>query len=153
MADRQGAAGPYIAYDGLPPLRSTETDLPLLHPYGPIAPGRYLTPGGGRITIETTSAHHKVTVDHLGCDAQRTEPKEAAFKSLAFAAEGECLTAGCKHHAAFSEGNVYRMFEVRRGSIELTAFVRALLAIELGAFEPADRLFASTTAKAGEPTR
>lgn len=91
-------------------------------------------------------------MDHLGCDAQRTEPKEAAFKRLALAAEGECVTAGCKHCASFSEGNVYRMFEVRRGSLELTAFVRALLAIELGFFEPADRFFSSTTAKAGEPT-
>ncbi|MEU9595034.1 DUF6420 family protein [Streptomyces sp. NPDC048193] len=150
--DHRGAAGPYIPYDGLPPLHKTETDLPRLHPYDAVSPGRYITPGGGRLTIETTTAHHQITLDHLGCDAQTTEPKEAAFKQLALAAEGRCLQAGCKHDARFSVGNVYRGFQVRRGSIELPAFVRALLAVELGDFGPAARLFGETSSSAGDPS-
>ncbi|MGW2748947.1 DUF6420 family protein [Streptomyces sp. NPDC001450] len=151
MTTHRGAAGPYVEYDGLPVLHATETGLPLLHPYGPVSPGRYITPGGGRLTIEETTAHYRITLDHLGCDAQTTEPKETAFKQVALAAEGHCLQEGCKHHARFSSGNVYRCFEVRRGSIELSAFVRALLAIELGDFRPASQLAGETAAAVGDP--
>ncbi|MFZ3562884.1 DUF6420 family protein [Streptomyces sp. BH097] len=151
MADHRSTAGSYIPYDGLPPLHVRETALPHLHPYAPISPGRYITPGGGRLTIATTTAHHQITLDHLGCDAQTSEPKEAAFKQLALAAEGRCLRAGCKHRARFSVGNVYRGFQVRRGSIELSAFMRALLAIELGDFGPATRLFDETSSTVGAP--
>ncbi|MGV9567314.1 DUF6420 family protein [Streptomyces sp. NPDC003480] len=102
-----GRRRPVHPYDGLPPLHKTETDLPRLHPYDPVSPGRYITRGGGRLTIETTTAHHQITLDHLSCDAQTTEPKKAAFKQLPLAAEGRCLQAGCKHDARFSVGNVY----------------------------------------------
>jgi hypothetical protein len=143
MSTHQGVAGPYVSYDGLPALLRTETALPLAHPYGPVKAGRYLTPGGGRLTIRTTAAHHRVTVDHLGCPAQATPEKERAFKELALAAEGRCLLAGCRHRALFCEGNVYRCFEVRRRTIELPAFVRALLAVELGDFAPTAALAAA----------
>ncbi|MDT0567002.1 DUF6420 family protein [Streptomyces sp. NPDC014892] len=46
-------------------------------------------------------------------------------------AEGRCLEAGCRHRARFSPG-VFRCFEVWKDAIDLTAFVRALLAVELG---------------------
>nr|WP_231717300.1 DUF6420 family protein [Streptomyces paludis] len=55
--EHRGAAGPYIEYDGLPVLHATETGLPLLHPYGAVSPGRYVTPGGGRLTIKEDGVH------------------------------------------------------------------------------------------------
>lgn len=44
-------------------------------------------------------------------------------------------------------------FEVLKDSIDLAAFVRALLAVELGDSGPVDRLAAETTETAGEPRR
>ena len=147
-----GAAGPYIQFDGLPPLRRREIALPRIHPYDEAAPGRYLTPGGGRLTIEeSTGAHHRITLDHLGCDPQTTADKENAFKRLALAAEGQCVLADCKHSARFSIRNVYRCFQARTDWIGLTTFVRALLAIELGDFRPANMLAAKTNADVGRP--
>ncbi|MEU7688697.1 DUF6420 family protein, partial [Streptomyces spectabilis] len=32
--------GPYIQFDGLPPLYRPETALPLAHPYGPVRESR-----------------------------------------------------------------------------------------------------------------
>ncbi|MGW0335511.1 DUF6420 family protein [Streptomyces sp. NPDC003011] len=148
MADH-GMAGPYVEYDGLPVLRASETGVPLIHPYGPVACGRYITPGGGRLTIEATGTHHRITLDHLGCDAQLTQEKDEAFKRLALAAEGRCLEAGCRHRARYS-ASVYRCFEVLTDRIELTAFVRALLAVELGDTGPVDRLVAETAAVVGD---
>ena len=145
-------AGPYTAFDGLPPLHARETALPRIHPYDDVVPGRYITPGGGRLTIEkTTGAHHRITLDHLGCDAQTTADKEDAFKRLALAAEGQCVLAGCKHSARFSIGNVYRCFQARTDWTTATAFVRALLAIELGDFRPADTLLTKTTSEVDHP--
>ncbi|MEV6750675.1 DUF6420 family protein [Streptomyces sp. NPDC051080] len=139
----RGAAGPYIEYDGLPALHGPEVKLPLIHPYAPVpGHGRYVTPGGGRLTIRKTAenaAHLRLTLDHLGCPAQCTEEKNAAFRRLALAAEGYCVDAGCRHRPAFTDG-VLRCFEVRAGSIPLGAFVRAVLAVELGDLGPADRL-------------
>ncbi|MET9562513.1 DUF6420 family protein [Streptomyces tauricus] len=146
----RGVAGPYTAYDGLPALHATETDLPLIHPYGPVAPGRYVTPGGGRLTIRPpeTPAHTRITLDHLGCPAQLTDEKNAAYKRLALAAEGHCVHAGCRHDAAYTDG-VLRIFEMRTTSITLAKFVRAALAVELGDFTPVDRLLQETEALAG----
>ncbi|MGW3311077.1 DUF6420 family protein [Streptomyces sp. NPDC001073] len=76
-------------------------------------------------------AHIRITLDHMGCPAQLTDEKNAAFKRLALATEGHCVQAGCRHHAAYADG-VLRIFEVRNGSIALAAFVRAALAVELG---------------------
>ncbi|MGX1727995.1 DUF6420 family protein [Streptomyces diastaticus] len=148
-----GAAGPYTRFDGLPPLHRRELSLPRIHPYDTAAPGRYITPGGGRLTIETSTAHHHITLDHLGCDAQTTPPKEEAFKRLALASEGKCVLAGCAHRARYSIGNVYRTFQARTDWITLTAFVRALLAIELGDFGPADALATRTSTDVGHPPR
>ncbi|MGW1226588.1 DUF6420 family protein [Streptomyces sp. NPDC002530] len=80
------------------------------------------------------AAHLRLTLDHLGCPAQCTEERR-----LALAAEGYCVDAGCRHRPAFTDG-VLRCFEVRAGSIPLGAFVRAVLAVELGDLGPADRL-------------
>jgi len=148
--EHRGIAGPYTAYDGLPVLHAVDKDLPLIHPYAPVTPGRYVTPGGGRLTIRPPEmpAHIRITLDHLGCPAQLTDEKNAAFKRLALAAEGHCVHAGCRHRAAYADG-VLRIFEVRNGSIMLAAFVRAALAVELGDFNPADRLLQETEALAG----
>ncbi|MEW2577673.1 DUF6420 family protein [Streptomyces syringium] len=148
--EHRGAAGPYTEYDGLPVLHATEVKLPLIHPYALVTAGRYVTPGGGRLTIPNAAknaAHLRVTLDHFGCPAQCTEEKNAAFKRLALAAEGYCLQAKCRH-AAYA-GGVLRSFEVRTGSIPLTAFVRAALAVELGDFTLADRLLQETEARFG----
>ncbi|MBZ3918158.1 DUF6420 family protein [Streptomyces acidiscabies] len=148
--EHRGLAGPYTAYDGLPVLHATEVKLPLIHPYAPVEAGRYVTPGGGRLTIRKAekSAHLRITLDHLGCPAQCTEEKNAAFRRLALAAEGYCVQAKCRHHAAFGDG-VLRSFEVRTGSIPLTAFVRAALAVELGDPSLADRLLQEAEARFG----
>ncbi|GGS95914.1 hypothetical protein GCM10010270_79900 [Streptomyces violaceus] len=91
-------------------------------------------------------------MDHLGCPAQLTDEKNAAFKRLALAAEGYCVQSGCRHRAAYADG-AYRIFEVRNGSITLAAFVRAALAVELGDFAPADRLVQEAEALAGPVRR
>lgn len=152
----RGAAGPYIEYDGLPVLHGTEVKLPLIHPYAPVpASGRYVTPGGGRLTIRKAAknaAHLRLTLDHLGCPAQCTEEKDAVYRRLALAAEGYCVAAGCRHHPAFSDG-VLRCFEVRAGSIPLDAFVRAVLAVELGDLSPADRIVEEAEARFGPVRR
>ncbi|MEU2603031.1 DUF6420 family protein [Streptomyces hirsutus] len=147
----RGAAGPYTAYDGLPPLHASVMKLPLIHPYAPVIPGRYVTPGGGRLTIRKpakTFAHLRITLDHLGCAAQLTEEKNAAFKRLALASEGYCFHAKCWHRTVYV-GGVLRSFKVRTGSIQLAAFVRAALAIELGDFSLADRLLKETETLVG----
>ncbi|MFF7146253.1 DUF6420 family protein [Streptomyces nodosus] len=46
MTEDRGAAGPYVAYDGLPVLHSSEQRPPLAHPYGPLDAQRSLTSGG-----------------------------------------------------------------------------------------------------------
>ncbi|MFB7584563.1 DUF6420 family protein [Streptomyces hydrogenans] len=147
-----GAAGPYIEYDGLPVLHGTEVKLPLIHPYAPVpSSGRYVTPGGGRLTIRKAaknSAHLRLTLDHLGCPAQCTEEKDTAYRRLALATEGYCVAAGCRHDPAFS-GGVLRCFEVRTGSIPLDVFVRAVLAVELGDLGPAARLVEEAEARFG----
>ncbi|WP_309030247.1 DUF6420 family protein [Streptomyces alfalfae] len=152
--EHNGIAGPYFEYDGLPALHAVDKDLPLIHPYAPVAPGRYVTPGGGRLTIRPAEmrAHTRITLDHLGCPAQLTDEKNAAFKRLALAAEGYCVQAGCRHRAAYADG-VFRIFEVRNGSIALAVFVRAALAVELGDFAPADRLVQEAEALAGPVRR
>lgn len=147
-ADR-GVLGPYSEFDGLAPLHAREVDLPLAHPYGQVAPGRFVTPGGGRLTIEESSGHHRITLDHLGCDAQTTPVKHGAFKRLALAAEAHCLLAGCRHPARFAPDNAFRMFEFPHRTIELRTFVRALLAVELGDHSPLELLAAAATAAAG----
>ncbi|MEU9485893.1 DUF6420 family protein [Streptomyces decoyicus] len=146
--EHRGAAGPYTQYDHLPGLHATETGLPLLHPYATVAAGRYVTPGGGRLTVRTTGAHFLITLDHLGCPAQLTEAKTAAYRRLGLAAEGHCLHAGCRHHGS-DAGAVLRSFHLRSGSIDLTAFVRAVLAVELGDERPTDRLLKDAEALAG----
>lgn len=143
--------GPYIEYDGLPVLHGAEVELPLIHPYALVKAGRYVTPGGGRLTIrkaERNAAHPRITLDHLGSPAQRTPEKDAAFRRLALAAEGYCIQAKCRHLAAFGLG-VFRSFEVRTGSISLTTFVRAALAVELGDPSLADRLLEEAEARFG----
>ncbi|GGY71346.1 hypothetical protein GCM10010363_60790 [Streptomyces omiyaensis] len=151
-----GAAGPYIEYDGLPVLHGTEVKLPLIHPYAPVpASGRYITPGGGRLTIrkaEKNAVHLRITLDHLGCPAQCTEEKNTAFRRLALAAEGYCVAAGCRHHPAFSDG-VLRCFEVRTGVVPLAVFVRAVLAVELGDLSLAGRLVEEAEARFGPVRR
>ncbi|MEU1352127.1 DUF6420 family protein [Streptomyces sp. NPDC005795] len=151
MTEDRGAAGPYIQYDGLPVLHGSEVKLPLIHPYAPVEAGRYIPPGGGRLTIrksERNSAHLRVTLDHLGCPAQCTPDKDATFRRLALATEGYCVHAGCRHRPAFSDG-VMRCFEVRNGSIPLATFVRAVLAVELGDLTPAGRLVEEAEARFG----
>ncbi|MFC8208806.1 DUF6420 family protein [[Kitasatospora] papulosa] len=149
----RGAAGPYTEYDNLPVLHAREAGLPLLHPYGTVAvSGRYVTPGGGRLTVKKAGTHFQITLDHLGCPAQLTEEKNALFKRLGLAAEGHCLQAGCRHHVA-DAGAVLRSFQLRTGSIDLTAFVRAALAVELGDEHPVDRLLQDTEALVGPVRR
>lgn len=93
-SEDRGAAGPYIEYDNLPVLHVREEDLPLLHPYGTVeVGGRYVTPGGGRLTVRKDGKHLQITLDHLGCPAQLTKEKTALFRRLG-------LTAGCRHHAS-----------------------------------------------------
>ncbi|MEU3279219.1 DUF6420 family protein [Streptomyces antibioticus] len=152
--EHNGIAGPYVEYDGLPAQHVVDKDLPRIHPYGPVAPGRYLTPGGGRLTVRPAErrAHTRITLDHLGCPAQVTDEKNDAFKRLALAAEGYCVQAGCRHRAAYG-GGVLRIFEVRKGSIELAPFVRAALAVELGDFAPTDRLSQESEALNGPVRR
>ncbi|AQW50731.1 DUF6420 family protein [Streptomyces violaceusniger] len=148
-SEHRGGAGPYIEYGNLPVLHATETDLPLLHPYGAVAVGgRYVTPGGGRLTVRKDGKHFQITLDHLGCPAQLTEEKTALFKRLGLAAKGHCLHAGCGHHVA-DAGAVLRSFHLRTGSIDLTAFVRAALAVELGDQHPVDRLLQDAEALVG----
>lgn len=151
----RGAAGPYVEYDGLPVLHGSEVKLPLIHPYAPVRAGRYVTPGGGRLTIgkaEENAAHLRITLDHLGCPAQCVEEKDAAFRRLALAVEGYCVHAGCRHRAAFSDG-VFRHFELRNGTVSLAAFVRAVLAIELGDLIPAGRIVKDSEARFGPVRR
>ncbi|MFD3700033.1 DUF6420 family protein [Streptomyces sp. NPDC058646] len=137
--EHRGVAGPYTEYDGLPALHATETDLPLLHPYGPVPEdGRCVTPGGGRLTVRSSGRHQRITLDHLGCPAQDTEEKAGVYRRLALAGEGHCLPAGCRHEAAH-QGGILRSFEFPAGSIETITFVRALLAVELGDEGPATR--------------
>ncbi|MEU9397665.1 DUF6420 family protein [Streptomyces sp. NPDC048324] len=152
--EHNGIAGPYFEYDGLPALHTVDKDLPLIHPYAPVTPGRYVTPGGGRLTIRPPekASHIRITLDHLGCPTQLTDEKNAAFKRLALAAEGYCVQSGCRHRAAYADGP-YRIFEVRNASITLAAFVRAALAVELGDFAPADRLAQEAEALAGPVRR
>ncbi|MET7810530.1 DUF6420 family protein [Streptomyces sp. NPDC005395] len=152
--EHNGIAGPYFEYDGLPAQHVVDKDLPLIHPYGPVTPGRYLTPGGGRLTIRPAEmrAHVRITLDHLGCPAQFTDEKNAVFKRLALAAEGYCVQARCRHSAAYA-GGVFRIFEVRNESIALATFVRAALAVELGDFTLADRLVQEAEALAGPVRR
>ncbi|MGW1544420.1 DUF6420 family protein [Streptomyces sp. NPDC002309] len=152
--EHNGIAGPYTEYDGLPALHAVDKDLPVIHPYPPVTPGRYVTPGGGRLTIHPPekSAHIRITLDHLGCPAQLTDEKNAAFKRLALAAEGHCVHAGCRHRAAYADG-VLRIFEVCNGSVALAAFVRAALAVELGDFAPVDRLWRESEELAGPVRR
>ncbi|MFD5110458.1 DUF6420 family protein [Streptomyces cinereoruber] len=151
MTEDRGAAGPYFEYDGLPVLHGTEVKLPLIHPYAPVEAGRYVTPGGGRLTIrkaEKNAAHLRITLDHLGCPAQCTPEKDTAFRRLALAVEGYCVHAGCRHRPAFSDG-VLRCFEVRNGAVTLAVFVRAVLAIELGDLIPAGRIVEESEARFG----
>ncbi|MEU2269797.1 DUF6420 family protein [Streptomyces olindensis] len=152
-SEHRGAAGPYTEYDNLPVLHATEANLPLLHPYGTVeVGGRYITPGGGRLTVRTDGKHHKITLDHLGCPAQLTKEKNALFKRLGLAAEGHCLHARCRHRAA-DAGAVLRSFQLRTGSIDLTAFVRAALAVELGDERPVDQLLREAEALVGPVRR
>ncbi|WP_243744858.1 DUF6420 family protein [Streptomyces hainanensis] len=135
----QGVARPYVHFHGLPALQVSEEQLPLIHPYGPIRRGRQITPGGGRLTVEVSDTHHRITLDHLGCDAQMTPDKDNAFKQISLFTGKICQQAGCQHPTQFTPGG-YRSFRVRRKSVDLSSFVRALLAIELGDFTPASRL-------------
>ncbi|MFD3676838.1 DUF6420 family protein [Streptomyces sp. NPDC058613] len=64
------------------------------------------------------------------------------------AGEGQCLHAGCRHEAAHQAG-ILRSFEFPAGGIPVIAFVRALLAIELGDARPATRLLPEAKALAG----
>ncbi|MFI2369824.1 DUF6420 family protein [Streptomyces sp. NPDC018833] len=93
--------------------------------------GRHLTPGEGRLTVGKSGTYFQITLDHLGRPAQLAEVKNDAFERLALAGEGHCLRAGCRHHIADPRA-VLRSFQLRTGSIDLTAFVRAALAVELG---------------------
>ncbi|MEO3978042.1 DUF6420 family protein [Streptomyces sp. CAU 1734] len=147
-----GAAGPHAGYDNLPVLHGTDTRLPLLHPYAVVTVGRYVTPGGGRLTVRESRVHLQITLDHLGCPAQLTEEKNALFKRLGLAAEGHCLHAGCRHPAADTQA-VLRSFQLRTGSIDLTTFVRAALAIELGDSRPTNLLLQATEALIGPVRR
>ncbi|MER7645523.1 DUF6420 family protein [Streptomyces sp. NPDC126522] len=152
-AEHNGIAGPYFEYDrlpALPALPAVDKDLPLIHPYAPVTPDRYVTPGGGWLNIRPAEmrAHIRITLDHMGCPAQFTDEKNAAFKRLALATEGHCVQAGCRYRAAYADG-VLRIFEVRNGSIALAAFVRAALAVELGDFTLTERLLQETEALAG----
>ncbi|MFD6967774.1 DUF6420 family protein [Streptomyces sp. NPDC059949] len=74
--------------------------------------------------------------------------KNAFFKRLGLAAEGHCPHAGCRHAAADAEA-VLRTFQLRTGSIDLTAFVRAALTVELGDERPVDRLLQDAAALVG----
>ncbi|MEU5662003.1 DUF6420 family protein [Streptomyces longwoodensis] len=66
-SEDRGAADPYTEYDNLPVLHAREKDLPLLHPYGTVeVGGRYVTPGGGRLTVRKDGKHLQITLDHLG---------------------------------------------------------------------------------------
>jgi hypothetical protein len=129
-----------------------EVKLPLIHPYAPVQAGRYVTPGGGRLTIrkaEENATHLRITLDHLGCPAQCTPEKDAAFRRLALAVEGYCVHAACRRSPAFSDG-VLRCFELRNGTVTPAAFVRAVLAIELGdPLVPVGRIAAESEARFG----
>lgn len=132
---QQAPSGPYIDYDGLPVLSAAESERELVHPYAQMTSGQYITPGGGRLLILTVGMHHEITLDHTGCPAQNHKAKSNAFMRLALAAEGHCLQAGCQHSASY-QGGAFRRFQVLTEGIDLTTFVRSLLAIELGDFTP-----------------
>ncbi|MET9954455.1 DUF6420 family protein [Streptomyces sp. NPDC006339] len=153
MSTENCGPGPYRAYDDLPVLRASEALLPKIHPYADVRLGQHITPGGGRLTLEQRATHFTITLDHFGCPAQSTLDKDAAFKTLALAAEGLCHAAGCRHRAAY-RGGVLRKFEILKGTaLEIPAFVRALLAIELGDMRPATVLARRTQDIAGPPKR
>ncbi|MFF8444170.1 DUF6420 family protein [Streptomyces californicus] len=149
MSEDRGVSGPHVEYDGLPVLRGAEVKLPLTHPHAPVEAGRFITPGGGRLTIgkaEGHAAHLRVTLDRLGCPAQCVEEKDVAFRRLAPAVEGYCVHAGRRHRAVFMDG-VFRHFELRDGAVSLAAFVRVVLAIELEDLVPADRIVKESEAQ------
>ncbi|MEV0282159.1 DUF6420 family protein [Streptomyces sp. NPDC050610] len=108
---------------------------------GAVAVGCYITSGGGRLTVKETGGH-------FGCPNQRTEKRNADCKRLGQAAEGHCLHAGCRHLGADTQA-AKRTFRVRSGSIDLTAFARASLAVELGDGRPAALLLQATEALVG----
>ncbi|MGW7623270.1 DUF6420 family protein [Streptomyces antimycoticus] len=62
-----------------------------------MAPGRYVTTESRRLTIEKTTAHIRIRLHHLGCPAQLTEEKDAAFKRLGLAAEAGACTSGAAY--------------------------------------------------------
>uniref|UniRef100_UPI0034D66A5E DUF6420 family protein n=1 Tax=Streptomyces sp. CHD11 TaxID=2741325 RepID=UPI0034D66A5E len=71
-AENRGVAGPYSEYDGLPLLHGRESGLPLARPHGLLDAERSLTPGGGRLTVQRTAAHHRTTLD--GTSTASTAP-------------------------------------------------------------------------------
>lgn len=89
---------------------------------------------------------HAATAVSPGLARQAQEEAQRAV------AEGHCLHAGCRHHVA-AAGAVLRSFALRTSSIELTAFVRAALVIELGDERPVDLLLKDAEALAGPVRR
>ncbi|MFB7599009.1 DUF6420 family protein [Streptomyces sp. NPDC056160] len=73
------------------------------------------------------------------------------FQRLALAAEGHCVQLGRQHCAAYQVG-VFSHFELPADSIEPTAFLRALFAMELGGFSLVGRLAATTRQPTGPGT-
>ncbi|WP_221500626.1 DUF6420 family protein [Streptomyces griseomycini] len=91
--------------------------------------GGRCTHGGGRLTTQRAATHHRITLEHLGCSAQATMERNAAFQRLALAAEGHCVRQGCQHRAADHDG-VFRHFEFSAGSIEPAAAARNITITE-----------------------
>ncbi|HWU10698.1 MAG TPA: DUF6420 family protein [Streptomyces sp.] len=85
-SEDHGTAGPYTEYDNLPVLHAGEKDLPLLHPYGTVeVGGRYVTPGGGRLTVRrmaSTSRSHWTTLVARPSSPQRRPPSSSGSVSL-----------------------------------------------------------------------
>ncbi|MDX3499734.1 DUF6420 family protein [Streptomyces turgidiscabies] len=60
-----------------------DQDLPLIHPYAPVTPGRYVTPGGGRHNIRPAEMrpHIRITLDHMGCPALSSPTRRTPLTS------------------------------------------------------------------------
>ncbi|MGW4232218.1 DUF6420 family protein [Streptomyces sp. NPDC004980] len=140
MIEDRGAAGPYIEYDGLPVLHGSEVKLPLIHPYAPMEAGRYVT---RRRTPDHPQEREELrpSADHAGSPRLPRTVHPAEGRRLPAARPGRRgLLRPCR--VSTPSGVLGRGDALLRGtsSIPLAAFVRAVLAIELGDLTPAGRL-------------
>ncbi|MFF8264987.1 DUF6420 family protein [Streptomyces virginiae] len=103
-----------------------------MYPYGQVARHRPLCrPAAGESPSSSSGDHCRITfAPTLGCPAQAPESRGEAFRRLALTGKEHGLLAGCLHEVAHRSESCAASSSP--GSIGTTAFVRALLAVELG---------------------